>query len=191
MFREELAVLAGRIKGFRLFFLPEQIIGERAWHGLAGRISREFLSLAVPDVAERIIMCCGPAPFMKAARSISSDLGAPAHTYFEESFDGPAIEEMVTDAPPAPEERVFRVAFARQSRTIEVSEAQTVLSSAKKAGVRIPSSCASGLCGTCKCKLVSGTVDMKHNGGIRQREVDAGFFLPCCSKPLSDLVIDR
>ncbi|WP_342452290.1 2Fe-2S iron-sulfur cluster-binding protein [Ciceribacter sichuanensis] len=47
------------------------------------------------------------------------------------------------------------------------------------------------LCGTCKSKLLSGSVDMKHNGGIRQREIDAGLFLPCCSKPLSDLVIDR
>ena len=24
-----------------------------------------------------------------------------------------------------------------------------------------------------------------------QREIDAGFFLPCCSRPLSDLVIAR
>jgi hypothetical protein len=32
---------------------------------------------------------------------------------------------------------------------------------------------------------------MKHSGGIRQREIDAGFFLLCCSRPLSDLVIDR
>lgn len=191
VFRDELAVLADRIKGFRLHFLPEQITGERAWHGLSGRISKEFLSLAVPDLAERVVMCCGPAPFMKAARSIGADLGAPAHNYFEESFDGPVVEELVADVPPAPRDRVFKVAFARQARTIEVSEAQTVLSGARKAGVRIPSSCANGLCGTCKCKLVSGAVDMKHNGGIRQREVDAGFFLPCCSKPLGDLVIDR
>jgi ferredoxin len=74
---------------------------------------------------------------------------------------------------------------------IDTSGDQTVLSAAKKAGVRLPSSCANGLCGTCKSKLVSGSVDMKHSGGIRQREIDAGFFLPCCSKPLSDLVIDR
>lgn len=191
VFREELAVLANRIRGFRLHFLPEQIAGERAWHGLNGRISREFLSLAVPDIAERVIMCCGPAPFMNAARTLSAELGVPLHNYFEESFDGPPIEEPVVEIPATTQERVFQVSFARQSRTIEVTETQTVLSSAKKAGVRLPSSCANGLCGTCKCKLVSGKVDMKHNGGIRQREVDAGFFLPCCSKPLSDLVIER
>lgn len=56
---------------------------------------------------------------------------------------------------------------------------------------RLPSSCSDGMCGTCKSKLVSGSAEMNHNGGIRQREIDAGMFLPCCSKPLSDLVIDR
>jgi ferredoxin len=55
----------------------------------------------------------------------------------------------------------------------------------------LPSSCTKGMCGTCKCKLVSGTVDMTPAGGIRQREIDQGMILICCSKPTSDLVLDR
>ena len=47
------------------------------------------------------------------------------------------------------------------------------------------------MCGTCKSKLLSGTVEMKHAGGIRQREIDAGMALLCCSKPTSDLVVER
>jgi glycine betaine catabolism B len=189
VFRDELAVLANRMKGLRLHFLPEQVAGERSWHGLTGRISREFLALAVPDLAERVIMCCGPAPFMKAARAISAELGVPDGNYHEESFDGALVEEPAAAAPT--QTKVFKVEFAKQARSIEVAEGQTVLSCAKKAGLRLPSSCANGLCGTCKSKLVSGSVDMQHNGGIRQREIDAGLFLPCCSRPLSDLVIDR
>jgi ferredoxin len=65
------------------------------------------------------------------------------------------------------------------------------LAAAKAAGLRLPSSCTRGLCGTCKSRIVSGTVDMKHEGGIRQREIDQGLALLCCSKPTSDLVIDR
>ena len=57
--------------------------------------------------------------------------------------------------------------------------------------MRLPSSCTQGMCGTCKSKKVSGTVDMTHQGGIRQREIDAGMVLLCCSKPTSDLVIER
>ena len=149
------------------------------------------MKLAVPDISERVVMCCGPAPFMAAARRISSELGVPAASYIEESFDAAVIDEGQIPVVVEPAGKVFQVEFSRQGRKIDVPDEQTVLSCAKKAGVRVPSSCSNGVCGTCKSKLVSGSVDMKHNGGIRQREIDAGLFLPCCSKPLSDLVIER
>ncbi|MEM5459985.1 hybrid-cluster NAD(P)-dependent oxidoreductase [Paraburkholderia phytofirmans] len=85
----------------------------------------------------------------------------------------------------------FKVSFARSNREIECGGAQHVLDAAKKAGVRLPASCTQGMCGTCKVKLVSGEVAMKHAGGIRQREIDQGMVLLCCSKPLSDLVVDK
>ncbi|AVH45385.1 hybrid-cluster NAD(P)-dependent oxidoreductase [Agrobacterium tumefaciens] len=191
IFRSDLANLAERMKGLRLLLLPEDVSNERSWPGLSGRISKELLHMAVPDIAERIVMCCGPAPFMRAAKSIAGELGVPAQNYREESFDAAVIDEAPAAVTEAVEAKVFNVQFSKQSKSVEVSATQTVLSCAKKAGVRIPSSCASGICGTCKSKLVSGSVDMKHDGGIRQREIDAGFFLPCCSKPLSDLVIER
>src|SRR5699024_11438508 len=55
----------------------------------------------------------------------------------------------------------------------------------------VPSSCSEGMCGTCKSGLVSGEVEMNHAGGIRPKEIAAGKFLPCCSTPLTDLVVDR
>ena len=191
IFRNELSCLADRMKGLRLQFLPETVIGEPGWHGLTGRISPEFLKLAVPDIADRVVMCCGPAPFMAAARSITASLGVPAANYIEESFDAAVIDEPGLDVEAQPATKTFQVEFAKQKKTLEVSSDQTVLAAAKKGSVRLPSSCSNGVCGTCKSKLVSGSVEMNHNGGIRQREIDAGLFLPCCSKPLSDLVVDR
>jgi ferredoxin-NADP reductase len=109
-----------------------------------------------------------------------------------------AREEAVGFAP-APAEPVeepaidtkFKVNFAKSRRDIECGGNEHVLDAAKKAGVRLPSSCTQGMCGTCKVKLVSGEVSMKHAGGIRQREIDQGMVLLCCSKPLSDLVVDK
>ena len=85
----------------------------------------------------------------------------------------------------------YRVEFAKTRRVIECPEGTTVLEAARRAGLRLPSSCTKGVCGTCKSKVLSGTVDMQHGGGIRPREIDAGLRLLCCSKPTSDLVIDR
>lgn len=191
IFRNELGNLANRVKGLRLQFLPEVVSGEANWHGLTGRISAAYMQLAVPDVAERITMCCGPAPFMAAARAITAELGVQASNYIEESFDAAVIDDVDIPNVEQPATRTFQVEFSKQARKIEVAGEQTVLACAKKAGVKLPSSCSNGICGTCKSKLVSGSVEMNHNGGIRQREIDAGLFLPCCSKPLSDLVIDR
>jgi ferredoxin-NADP reductase len=191
IFRNELSVLAARLKRLRLQFLPETVTGELAWSGLSGRISADYLRLAVPDIGDRVVMCCGPAPFMAAARSITAALGVPPLNYIEESFDAAVIDEPGLDVEAAAAGTTYQVEFARQKRVLDVACGQTVLAAAKKASVRLPSSCSNGVCGTCKSKLVSGSVEMNHNGGIRQREIDAGMFLPCCSKPLSDLVIDR
>jgi len=191
VFRDELATIAKRLKGFRLYFLPEHLGGEPSWWGVSGRISRELFQLVVPDICDRTILCCGPAAFMAAARRISNELRVPAEHYIEERFDAVVIEEAPLPPVQAADDETFTVEFAKQNRSIEVRPDQTVLSCAKKSGIKIPSSCSSGLCGTCKSRLTSGVVDMKHSGGIRQREIDAGFFLPCCSRPLSDLVIDR
>jgi ferredoxin len=68
---------------------------------------------------------------------------------------------------------------------------QTILSAAESAGLPLPFSCREGRCGTCRSRLVAGQVDMKHAGGIRQRQIDQGDILVCCSRPLSDVVIEK
>jgi ferredoxin len=87
--------------------------------------------------------------------------------------------------------KTFLVELSKSGTTIQCAPNQFVLDAARAAGLRLASSCSKGLCGTCKSKLISGQVDMKHGGGIRQREIDQGMFLPCCSKPLSNLVIEK
>jgi glycine betaine catabolism B len=74
---------------------------------------------------------------------------------------------------------------------VQCPEDTPILTAAKIAGLRLPSSCTKGMCGTCKTKKLSGEVEMTHQGGIRQREVDQGMILICCAKPLSDVVLDR
>ncbi|WP_409017954.1 FAD-binding oxidoreductase [Caballeronia sp. LZ033] len=101
------------------------------------------------------------------------------------------VAEPVAEPIAAPVDTRYKVSFAKSRRDIECGSNEHVLDAAKKAGVRLPSSCTQGMCGTCKVKLVSGEVSMKHAGGIRQREIDQGMVLLCCSKPLSDLVVDK
>ncbi len=84
----------------------------------------------------------------------------------------------------------FSVSFSLSGRTIACDAQSSILRAARLAGLRLPFSCGRGICGTCKRKLLAGAVDMAQQGGIRQVEIDAGMILVCCSKPLSDLVIE-
>tara|TARA_R110000850_G_scaffold211610_3_gene337435 strand:- start:524 stop:781 length:258 start_codon:yes stop_codon:yes gene_type:complete len=67
---------------------------------------------------------------------------------------------------------------------------QTVLQTARSIGVRIPAACEFGLCGTCKVRKLSGEVEMNHNGGILDHEVEDGYILACCSRPLTPIEIE-
>jgi ferredoxin len=84
----------------------------------------------------------------------------------------------------------YSVEFVKSGRTVRCRADENVLDAEIAAGVRIPSSCSQGMCGTCKLPKLSGEVEMNHNGGIRPREITAGKILVCCSKPLSDLSLD-
>ncbi len=197
IFRDELALIARGLPGFRLAHLCESDAGDASWSGYRGRLSPPLLRLIAPDFAEREIFTCGPAPYMAAVRGMLREAGFDMARYHEESFcfedrvPVPAEAATEIEEVAAPAVAKFRVEFTKSRRVIECDETVNILHAARAAGMRLPSSCTRGLCGTCKSRMVSGKVDMKHAGGIRQREIDQGQILICCSRPLSDLVIER
>ena len=85
----------------------------------------------------------------------------------------------------------YSLYFAQQGVHVVCPPGRTVLAAARLAGLRLPFACGRGVCGTCKSRLLSGTVTMQHGGGIRPQEIDEGYALLCCAKPSSDLVVDR
>jgi ferredoxin-NADP reductase len=197
IFRQELDLMARQSPRLRLAHICETMAGESSWPGFTGRVSLPILRVIAPDLAEREVFCCGPAPFMAGVRTMLGEAGFDMARYHQESFDfaelsaGAPAEEPTAKEQARPNGAVFRIEFAKSGRTIECGADTTVLAAAKAAGLRLPSSCTRGLCGTCKSRLISGAVDMKHAGGIRQREIDQGLALLCCSKTTSDVVVDR
>jgi ferredoxin-NADP reductase len=192
IFRAELELMALNLPSFRFVPVCESDGPSGRWGGYTGRVSQLLLQLLAPDFLARETMVCGPAPFMAAVRGILAGAGYDMARHHEESFDFATLAgEAAEEAAAAPATRTFAIEFRKSGRTVECGADSFVLAAAKTSGMRLPSSCTKGLCGTCKSRLVSGQVDMKHQGGIRQREIDQGMVLLCCSKPLTDLVVDR
>lgn len=200
IFRDELMLMARRHPRFRPVFVCEEDGRFERWAGHRGRLTLSMLRTIAPDLSARETYCCGPAPYMAAVRALLAEAGYDMARYHQESFDfaelaaeEPALaaEVISAEAAQAPALPTYQVLFAKSGRTIECAGDVTVLDAARRAGLRLPSSCTKGVCGTCKSKLVSGSVDMTPAGGIRQREIDAGMVLLCCSRPTADLVVER
>jgi ferredoxin len=91
----------------------------------------------------------------------------------------------------AADTRLHTITFSHSGRAVPCRADQTILSAAESAGLPLPFSCREGRCGTCRTRMLSGQVDMRHAGGIRQRQIELGDILVCCSRPLSDIVLDK
>lgn len=196
IFRDELELLARRMPKLSLGFLPENRSGITPWAGLMGRIDLQKLSMLAPDFLRREVFCCGPDPFMKAVSDIIRAEGFDMSRYHQESFGATALTE--TAQQPANDDAAeagdngakFAVSFLGSNENAFCAPGETLLQTARAAGVRIPAACESGLCGTCKVKKRSGEVEMRHNGGISESEIAGGYVLACCSKPRSAVEIE-
>jgi len=68
---------------------------------------------------------------------------------------------------------------------------ETVLVALERAGIEAPSHCRSGECGWCRSRLVSGDVFTPESLEARRKaDLKAGYIHPCCTYPLSDLMIE-
>lgn len=193
VFRDELANLESACRHLRVVHICEGSGDEPGWTGPIGRLELALLQTAIPDFLEREVFTCGPKGYMDAVKALLTCAGFDSRHYHQESFDITAADsdtpiELAIAEPQ--NETSFSVRLARSGRTFSMSNTETLLVAAKKAGAIVPSSCSQGVCGTCKTAVLEGSVEMNHNGGIRQREIDRGLRLLCCSKPTSDLVID-
>lgn len=194
IFRDELTMLARQSSHLRVIHICEGAGDEPDWRGHLGRLDLELLQAEVPDFREREAFVCGPAGYMQSVKDLLLKGGHAASRYHQESFSVEDAGELPAQTGAPKLEGVsgdsYSVRLARSGKTFTVEGGQTVLSAAKKAGVAVASSCAQGLCGTCKTAVLEGSVTMQHKGGIRQREIDKGLRLLCCSYPTSDLLID-
>ena len=194
IFRDELARMGRERPAFQVVQICETDAPDEVWAGERGRLDDAMLARVAPDLMEREAFLCGPAPYMASVRALLERAGFDPARLHAESFD---FEDLATAEPEAPDTSAassgggFKVTFAKLGREIDCPADTFVLTAARNNGVRLPSSCTQGMCGTCKSRLISGTVAMTHAGGIRQREIDQGLVLLCCSRPTSDLVVDR
>jgi CDP-4-dehydro-6-deoxyglucose reductase len=74
----------------------------------------------------------------------------------------------------------------------QVEDGEAVLAAALRHGFVLPYGCRNGVCGSCKGKILSGSVDygVYQAKTLTEEEKAQGKALFCQAKPLSDLVLE-
>lgn len=126
------------------------------------------------------VYCCGPRPLMDAVRDMTGHWSSSA-VHFE------AFTEAVSD--PELPQRAFNVVIRSTGQVVAVPEGATILEALYKAAIKVPFSCQSGTCGSCRTGLVSG--DVFHADLALTKEERATSIMICVSRARSgDIVLD-
>lgn len=196
MFKEEIEDLKNRYMT-RLTLHP--VFSREAMDSplMAGRLDRaklaEFLQALVPAALIDEAFVCGPFQMNDEAEAALKEAGVPEERIHIERFGTPEMQR----GEPAPHEvkegdaqSIVTIVRDGVSREIEFNRHDpSILDAAARAGMEVPFSCKSGVCSTCRCKLIEGEVRMDKNFALDKHEVAAGFVLSCQAHALTPRVV--
>jgi ring-1,2-phenylacetyl-CoA epoxidase subunit PaaE len=162
----------------------------------SGRIDRDRLGrmidaiLPVKSVDEWFL--CGPYAMVVGAQELLLEQGVPRETVHAELFhvgdEAPVTraEETVIDEDAA---EVTVILDGRRSTFALGEHAKVVLDATLAVRTDAPFACKGGVCGTCRAKVVEGSVRMDTNWALEPDEIRAGYVLTCQSHPTSEKVV--
>lgn len=167
---------------------------------MTGRIDSEKLqallssAIRAEDVDEWFL--CGPFELVQLCRDTLAARGVePDHVRFElfttgrpDRPEGNAGRPVVADE----SQDTYKITFTLDGLTGDVTSPtharESILNAALRVRPDVPFACAGGVCGTCRAKVVTGSVTMDENYALEQDELDKGYVLTCQSHPTSEEV---
>lgn len=189
VFQKEFEALAASCKHFRFVNVLSEEKADGCEHGF---ITADLIRKYAPESGEYSIFMCGPQAMYKFLEKEIATLGLRRKFIRREVFGEFRHPEEEPDYPGRKSDK-FRltVRICGETKEITCSADDTLLVAMEKNGIAAPAHCRSGICGWCHSQLVSGEVYVpKSVDGRRMADLKFGYIHPCCTFPLSDVVID-
>jgi 3-ketosteroid 9alpha-monooxygenase subunit B len=127
---------------------------------------------------------CGPEGFMAVVRSALPDTANVLVEDFDASppvkAPAPEVSEAAGDVDSG---GTVTIRLDRKKASVPRVPGETLLESARRAGLSPPFSCEAGNCGTCMAKLIEGEVTMRTNEVLEEDEIADGYILTCQAVP--------
>jgi ring-1,2-phenylacetyl-CoA epoxidase subunit PaaE len=162
-----------------------------------GRITKEkveqLLKHWVPAADIDVAFICGPEEMMHGVSAALQEAGLPKSNIKIELFAASTPKHQykprVLDAEARHETEVTVILDGNATSFTMEKDKESILDAGLRAGIDMRYSCKGGVCSTCRCKVLDGTVDMDVNYALEDYEVARGFVLSCQSFPITDKVV--
>ena len=197
IFKEEIEQLKNEFfHRFQVFhFLTKE---QRDIPFLNGRFDKEKLAVLtktfidIEDTAHAFI--CGPQDMIFLIRDELHTAGLDKDKIHYELFFSGSSEEENRHIAEVLEEKaegteVTIIDGGKEFHFIMDEDYDNILDGALAAGADLPFACKGGVCSTCKCKIVEGSVKMKVNYALEEKEVAQNFILSCQAVPTTEKVV--
>lgn len=195
MFLDEVADLKDRF-GPRLQLL--HVLSREATEVelLSGRLDgerlRAILDALVPVAGVDAWFLCGPQQMVVGLAEALREAGVPSAAVHTELFHAePVVRAPVAELTDV-EDGAAAVTVRLDGRSSDLSlrpDGPSVLEAAQAVRSDVPFACKGGVCGTCRAKVVEGSVAMDVNYALEPEEVERGYVLTCQSHPTSARVV--
>jgi ring-1,2-phenylacetyl-CoA epoxidase subunit PaaE len=195
MFLEEVLALKNRYMGrFSVHFVMSREPQELELFN--GRIDAAKLRAFSTELVDwkRVDECflCGPPAMLDSLSAELRTLGATGTVHvehFEVAAGTSAGRAPVKQAAVANDVCDVTIVMDGRRRAFKMPmSGEFILDAAEAAGLELPFACRSGICSTCRTKLVSGKVEMAYHQALEEWEVAAGYVLCCQARPVSSQV---
>ena len=118
------------------------------------------------------VYTCGPDRYMNGVIQAAEQQGFPEEARHLEYFSVPETPEY--------ENHAFELKLARSGRTLPVPADKDAAQVLNEAGIHVDVKCADGICGVCKCGVISGEVE--HRDFVLSHKQREGAMILCQSR---------
>ncbi|WP_452226770.1 2Fe-2S iron-sulfur cluster-binding protein [Lacinutrix cladophorae] len=197
IFKEELEQLRntyfGRLEIY--YFLTKERRDIELFNGRFDDEKMQVLTktfIDIPDTNE--VFLCGPEKMVNYVSEYLIQAGLPKELVHFELFVTGLSDEDIKRAERLAQQKVegtevIIVDGGKEFTFTMTKEYDNILDAALGAGADLPFACKGGVCSTCKCEVKEGTVEMKINYALSDKEVSQNLVLSCQAVPTTDKVI--
>jgi glycine betaine catabolism B len=193
IFNEELTYLEKRHTNFKVIRTLSN--AQDDWSGERGRVTIDMLLKYVPRLENYPIHICGPTEMNNSLKELLLKSNTAKGLIHVESFGkarAPAktVTTNGSSVTESEQENQIVVQFENSQKTVPIKENQTILEAAEQAGISLNYDCRSGVCGTCKVRLLRGQVTMDNSDILEPQERMQGVILTCQARCTESIVVN-